>query len=197
VSQPKSGCLPPGKIFIVIKKKFIAPRRKIIFLAAAVAILAARPGFAGEPYLASVGPPPLRFEVVATDNALFLSKLELPKPKPVPQPAIAPPPFSEASKHTEIAGGPGMNVPSAAGNGLPVPAVPAITAATPPNAASDLLNITPQMINDYFRPSQIQGPPSSTMPFQPGQPIFVPAELGFVPPTPPVIGNSQAIYQSK
>jgi len=181
----------------VIKKKFTAYHQKIIFLAMAVAILATRDGFASGPYLTVVGPPPLRFEVAATDNALFLSELALPRPRPATEPETTPPPPAPVPKPAETAGGPGMNVPSAAGNGGAVPAVPAKSVATPPNAASDLLNITPQMINDYFRPSQIQGPPSSAMPFQPGQPIFVPAELGFVPPTPPVIGNSQAIYQSQ
>ena len=188
-----AGGLPPGKIFIVIEFFLKALRRKTIFLAATVAMLAVQDGFASTPYLTSVGPPPLRFEVVATENVLFLSQLALPKQKPVPEPEIGPP----ATNETEIVAGPGMNIPVAAGNGVSVPAVPAKIAATSPNAASELLNITPQMINDYFRPSQILGPPSSAMPFQPGQPIFVPAELGFVPPTPPVIGNSQAIYQSR
>lgn len=93
-----------------------------------------------------------------------------PAPKPVPQDA-------------QVATPPEEVVP------FPANIAPAI-----PNPASDVLSVTPQMINEYFKPNRRDDGSGGPNPFQSGDTIFVPAELGFVPPMP---AQSRAIYTSK
>jgi hypothetical protein len=78
-----------------------------------------------------------------------------------------------------------------AGNGGLMSGAAAGNAGASPNSASDMLSITPQMINEYFKPNREDNEEAG--PLRHGDTIFVPAELGFVPPTP----ESRAIYQSK
>jgi len=137
-----------------------------------------------EAYLKSVGPPPLRFELVATNNTLFICELTLPKPKEAKEPGIPIAPAMPVVFEREIAGGTenrGQVFGEAAKN-----------SGILDNPASNLLSITPEMINKYFKPEEREAAPAPNL-FQPGQVIFVPAELGFVPPTP----QSRAIYNSK
>lgn len=135
-----------------------------------------------QPYLASVGPTPLRFELVSTNNALFLEELVLPRLKPKPEPPMPPPAPKAAPEET--------NSVSTLG---PLALFQASLAPTPGNPASNLLNVTPQMIDQYFKPTRGDGSDSGDGGFQRGQSIFVPAELRFVPPMP----QSRAIYISK
>jgi hypothetical protein len=149
-------------------------------------ILAAQMASGNEPYLSSVGPSPLRFEFTGISNPLFLAKLVLPKLGETNATAIATPPTAgtNTAPTTGLAGAaPGKN---SAGNFLDTAKI----AEDAANPASDLLSITPQMINQYFQPNRVEGPGQ----FQPGDTIMVPAELGFVPPIP---AGSRAIYISR
>jgi hypothetical protein len=145
----------------------------------AAVIFAVQNVSANQPYLASVGPKPLRFEVVSTNNALFLAELTLPAPKALPQPPMPPPASKSAPEETNAVAEPG-----------PMELFPANPASTPGNPASNMLNMSPKMIDDYFKPTRGDG---SDGDFQRGQSIFVPSELRFVPPMP----QSRAIYISK
>ena len=171
-----------------MKKKLDVLIRKGIFPVMAMLLLAMQSASGGEAYLASIGPPPLRFEYVDNNNALFISELALPQPKPAVQPPM-PQPQPEAKADTNsVAGG----IVPGAENGVPIFPGPAKNAPGFLSPASDMLSITPQMISEYFKPSRAEGD-SEPGPFQHGQSIFVPAELGFVPPAP----ESRAIYNSK
>lgn len=152
----------------------------------AAVILAATNALAGEPYLKLVGPPPLRFQVFA-NNPVFLAELALPKPivpKPTEVTILTNTPVTQtnitsssaAESQTIVAGG----TPNNSG-GMADP-------------ASNMLPITPQMINQYFKPDSMGTPSSESNPFQRGQRIMIPAELGFVPPTP---GRGHAIYNGR
>jgi hypothetical protein len=153
--------------------------RNGIVPAMAMVLLAIQSLSGAESYLKSVGPPPLRFEYVDNNNTLFLSELTLPRLKPVAQPPM-PPPQPKASLETNsMAGG----TVAGAGNGVPILPVPAENALSPNSSASDMLSITPQMISEYFKPYRAEGAPEPS-PDQRGQTFSVPAELGFVPPTP-------------
>lgn len=146
----------------------------------------------GEPYLALVGPPDLRFEVTATNNPLFTAELVLPKQ------ILSAPPDSTVPGETNAMGnasGPGLD---GAGAGA-AEFAPGIAGGAAKNtgqaagAASDMLNMQSQMVTEYLKPEQSAFPDAEPSPFQRGQSILVPAELGFVPPTP----GSRAIYLSK
>jgi hypothetical protein len=151
-------------------------------------------------YLQSVGPPPMRFEAVATNDSWFLSKLALPKPKAaVPSNNAAP--ATEPTNAAEVVrdANPERAVPAKTKQ-VPVVAVTKVkensTNSTP--SASDMLTITPQMINEYFKPAPAEAAGSPTNSLPPGATIFVPAELQFVPPTLSVPSTgSRAIYQSQ
>ena len=153
----------------------------------AVAFLVMQEASGAEAYLKSVGPPPLRFEFISTNNTLFLSELALPKPKavkPLPMPVAL---TNSAPSQTSLSGGePGLDMLGSGNDGL----MPGNTGASP-NSASDMLSVSPQMINEYFKPSREGNQDSG--PLQHGDTIYVPAELGFVPP----MSGSRAIYQSK
>ena len=146
----------------------------------------------GDPYLAAAGPPLLRFEVITTNSPLFTAELVLPKQKISEPPALA---VAGGTNAAENASGQELNV---AGGGAAeyvagITGGAARNTGNAANAASELLNITPQMISKYLKPEQSEIPAAGPGPFQRGQSIMVPAELGFVPPMP---GN-RAIYTSK
>ena len=135
-------------------------------------------GGAAYPYLRIVGPPPLRFEAVAVQSPMFLAELALPKPKIAPQPPMpASQQTNNAAETQTIASPPPLLVPR------PLPLQ---------NPASDLLSVTPEIINTYFKPNRRDSDIDETNAYQPGQSIFVPAELGFMPPM-----SDRAMYISK
>ena len=160
-----------------------------IILALAIGLFATEAKCSDTPYLRLVGPPPLRFEVIAPKSPLFIVELVLPKPHnanvadddATNTPAVAKP----APSSTGV---------DAAGFSDGFLGGPAKNAANPASAASDMLNITPQMFTKYLKPDSSEDPNDGAGQFQPGQSILVPAELGFVPPLP---GGNRAIYISK
>jgi hypothetical protein len=140
-------------------------------------------------YLAIVGPPPLRFEAPAANDPVFIKELTLPKPDETAATLTVLPPDSEAKPP---AGGATNNVSTAAGSGGLGGA--AKNAPGKVHPASNLLSTMPRMMTDYLRPIRGGGAGDDSSEFQPGDTIFVPTELGFVPPMP---GHSRAIYQSR
>jgi hypothetical protein len=168
-----------NKILNVFNRKGIIPAMAMLFLAI-------QSVSGEEAYLKTVGPPPLRFQFVDTSNSLFLQELALPKPRPVEQPPM-PKPQAEAAPETHIAtSGPVL------GSMGPFSPGPGNNALSPGGSASDMLSISPQMISDYFKPYRAEGATEPSLD-QRGQILFVPAELGFVPP----MAGSRATYNSK
>jgi hypothetical protein len=158
-----------------------------ITLAMVIGLFATEAKSSNTPYLKLVGPPPLRFEVITPNSPLFIAELALPKPNndnAVEETAtnnLA----ADGNETKPAVGSTEANMDGILGG-------PAKNAVNPANAASDMLNITPQMITEYLKPDRSEAPEAGQ--FQPGQSILVPAELGFVPPMP---GGSRAIYISK
>jgi hypothetical protein len=167
------------------------PNWNLIIPVMATVLLAMQGVSSAEGYLAAIGPVPLRFAYVDNNNALFLSELAPPKLKPVIQPPM-PPPQTNAQPETVVADSPPLAGLFGPVSGVPLSPGPERNGHDRGSSASDMLNITPQMISEYFKPSRAEGE-SEPSPFQHGESIFVPAELGFVPPTP----GSRAIYNSK
>jgi len=185
-------------------------------------LLAARGDSGSKPYLKVTGPPPLRFEYVAENDAQFLALLTLPKQQESPITNMPPPkPESEkAETYTSGAmqspvisasaypyglfsfggfpygmppyGMPPWGAPPMGAYGSYPTAVPTMPAGVPGNSASNMLSVNPQMINDYFK-SNPTGATGATQ-YQPGDTITVPQELGFVPPA---NAPSQSSYTSK
>jgi hypothetical protein len=195
----------------------------VIILAIALGLLMARGASDSRPYLKVTGPPPLRFQYVAASTPELLALLVLPKqaastitnmPPSKPESARA---ENYNSGNTILpvisSGAPGMfpfgafpyggmypyGMPPygmAMGTGMygPAPmAVPTVPVGVSSNSASNMLSVTPQMINDYFKSNPTEPAPAPSQ-YQPGQAIMVPQELGFVPPT---IPQSQSSYTSK
>jgi hypothetical protein len=143
----------------------------------------------GVPYLALVGPPDLRFEVTATNNPLFTAELVLPK-----QILSAPPEPAVPGETNAVGNGAGQGLNAGAAEyGSAKTGGAAKNTGQAGDAASDLLNIQPQMVTEYLKPDQNVFPDAEPGSFQRGQSIMVPVELGFVPPIP----GSRAIYISK
>jgi hypothetical protein len=162
--------------------KILKKVRKII-LGLAVVFFAVQKVTSGEPYLKSAGPPALRIAMAVTPNPFILMELKLPTPTtnaPPPMP-VPPPKPADTDAQNEVP--PGMMGP-----------FPANFSPSPQNPASGMLNMTPQMIDEYFKPRRRGDGTNDSDAFQPGDTIFVPAELGFVPPMP---AQSRAIYISK
>jgi hypothetical protein len=151
-------------------------------------------GGASLPYLPTIGPSPLRFEYVAPPDASFLEKLVLPKPRFIPDPPMPGclPPTNEDD--TIISSSTSSPVILPAKTGPPFLGGMPGNSAGSKNSASDLLNLTPAMINNYFKPRRRDGDGSDSGAFQQGDSIYVPAEMGFVPPGSP---ESRAVYRSK
>ena len=63
-------------------------------------------------------------------------------------------------------------------------------------AASDLLTVTPQMINEYLKPGRSRSGSGNQFD-QPGVVVFVPAEMQFQPPAPKTGTESRATYRSQ
>jgi hypothetical protein len=155
------------------------------FFFGAVIVFFALQKMQGDPYLNLIGPPPLRFEVIATNNPVFEKELALPMPKDDNAPADISPtntpsaPAQSSSNGVSGAQSPKVFLSDAAKN-----------AKRPVNPANNLLSTEPQMINQYLQPDRN----ADANAYQPGDTIFVPAELGFVPPMPV---ENRAIYQSR
>lgn len=141
----------------------------------------------GDPYLALIGPPPLRFEVIAPNNPLFEKGLALPMPKDDSIPTAVFPMNTPAAPVQSLSNGvsstksPKVFLSDAAKN-----------AKSQANPANNLLSTEPQMINQYLQPDRNAAGDANS--YQPGDTIFVPAELGFLPPMPV---ENRAIYQSR
>jgi hypothetical protein len=194
-----------------------------IIVAMVMGLLAARGVSGGKPYLKVTGPPPLRFEVVAVNNAGFLALLTLPTQKESSITNMPPPKPESARAETYTSGDTimpvisnggfpygmfpygafpyggmyGMSPWGAPGMGVYAPppmAVPTTPAGASSKSASNMLSVTPQMITNYFT-NPAEPAPAPPSQYQPGQSIMVPQELGFVPP--PTIPQSQSSYTSK
>lgn len=158
------------------------------FPAVAMAIFALQKVHGAELYLPIVGPPPLRFEPPATINPDIISELALPEPKDTRATVTILPPESRAKPSVQSATN---NVLTAASpSGFLSDAAKTAEGLTGP--ASNLLSIMPRMMTEYLKPVGNAADDSSS--YQPGDTIFVPAELGFVPPIP---GQNRAIYRSR
>ncbi|MGA2867994.1 MAG: hypothetical protein ABSF34_02370 [Verrucomicrobiota bacterium] len=158
-------------------------------------------------YLPGVGVPPLRIEVVTTNEFNYLA-------------------FSEAlsAVRTNLATAPTINtvnsdnssatspsIPKTIANNSPAAANILITTspetgddgekdgrqpnnfAFPSSTASDLLTVTPQMITQYLKPEANE----TNQLDRPGVVVFVPADMPFMPPTQKTVPESRAIYQSR
>ena len=168
-----------------------------VILALVIGILAAQSAQGRQPYLPLVGPPPLRFEVPLTNTPVILAELTLPVPE------------SETDTNQD------KTKTAANKNELPLAPAPVLPAATlaaanmykkdtvvdtaegappTPNPASNMLNVMPQMYNQYFMPTPGGGAVVGPNGYQTGDTVLVPAELGFVPPLPP---QSRAVYKSQ
>lgn len=154
-----------------------------------LAILTLQKVQGGELYLAIVGPPPLRFEPAAINDPVFTQELQLPAPRDTKFAVSIIPTNVPASAAAETA----LNDVVKAESAPPVTSPAAISAEVPAGPASNLLPTIPQMMMDYLKPNQSADPGESS-PYQPGDTIFAPAELNFLPPIP---GQSRAIYQSR
>ena len=155
-------------------------------------------------YLPVVGVPPLRIEVVTTNEFNYLA-------------------FNEAfsAARTNLATAPAINtdnssatspsIPKTIANNNPAAANVLITTSSetgddgekdgrqpvnfafPSSTASDLLTVTPQMITQYLKP---EGNETNQLD-RPGVVVFVPADMPFMPPTQKTVPESRAIYQSR
>jgi hypothetical protein len=168
-----------------------------IILALVIGILAAQSAQGRQPYLPLVGPPPLRLEMPATNTPAILAELALPMPESE----------TDTNQDTTKTAANKNELPFA-----PPPILPAATLAAAnmykketvvdtaqgapptPNPASNMLNIAPQMYNQYFMPTPGGGAVAGPNGYQTGDTVLVPAELGFVPPLPP---QSRAVYKSQ
>jgi len=134
-----------------------------------------------EAYLPLVGPPPLRFEEKLASAA---------------QISWTPPPIVvETNPPPEISAIPSHNIeaaaPASASTNAPAPSPPenlSTNSTSETHSANDLLVVTPEMLVDYFKPSNVTT--NSTD-------VQVPASVNFTPPASALIPSSQAIYQSQ
>jgi hypothetical protein len=167
--------------------KILETRFFLGIMTLAMGLLTAQKAFGGDTYLSQVGPSSLRFEAPAVENPIFLAELALPKPKadePIPLPKVPVGQDKSGSANADSAENPGGIFAGLLKN-----------AQTPASPASDMLNMTPQMIVEYLKPNRSEGPRGDEpSPYQPGQSIVAPDELNFLPPLP---GGNRAIYISK
>ncbi|MGO8766844.1 MAG: hypothetical protein ACLQSR_17135 [Limisphaerales bacterium] len=138
------------------------------------------------PYLALVGPPPLRFESPIQYENNFTGM-----PKPEPAPVI----IAETNATVVTATTSNTNSVSALSGTSQSPASTtsspenlSTNAIAPASSANDLLVVTPEMLVDYFK--QNGGSTNSNN-------VRVAAPVDFTPPPPASNPSSQAIYQSQ
>lgn len=162
-------------------------------------------------YLSKIGPPPLRFWVVTTNDFNYSRfKLESARAASNPTPAsgtdtnqiaasaaesrnqtVAPTSwFSTGNTELRELNQPGTGEGNMAGEEKPY--IPRENFNFPSPAASDLLTVTPQMIAQYLKPDS-----HATNSFDhPGTAVFVPADTSFMPPTVNIRSESQANYHT-
>jgi hypothetical protein len=139
----------------------------------------------GGAYLPLVGPPPLRFEMAmvhAPKNSWML-----PAPPPPVTVTETNPPTASVIPSNNIVPAPPPGTPTNAPAVLP-PADSSAKSATPTRPAEDLLVVTPEMLVDYFKPTNAATNANSA---------HVPLPLNFTPPTSLPIPSSQAIYKNQ
>ena len=155
-------------------------------------------------YLPVVGVPPLRIEVVTTNEFNYLAFNETFSAART-NPATAP--------NTDNSSATSPSIPKTIANNNPDnPAAANVLISTrsengddgekdgrqpvnfafPSSTASDLLTVTPQMIAQYLKPD----PTATNALDRPGAVVFVPADLPFTPPAPKSNPESQANYHS-
>lgn len=184
----------PGKIFGVL-------------FAIVLGGFAAREIHANSAYLPSVGPPPLRFQMVSMLNPLLAAKLFPPLFPPktnsvantnTAEEEVAMKPINnQAVSNTNLIAPANTNVATAATNATVLPMAMTDTniplqplgSILSPSSASDLLTVTPQMLIEYLKP--VQAGTNQT------EGVVAPAAVQFVPPTPAVPAESRAIYKSQ
>jgi hypothetical protein len=152
-----------------------------------MAFLALQKVQGGGLYLAIVGSPPVRYESPAMNDPVFIEELSLPKPKDTKTSVTILPPDSKANSSVQSTTNDVVAAASPSGS-MSDAAKSAEGLAAP---ASNLLSIMPRMMTEYLKPIQTA---DDSSPYQAGDTIFVPVELGFVPPIP---GQNRAIYQSR
>lgn len=156
------------------------------FFVALMAFFALQKVQGREFYLALLGPPPLRFEAMATNDAVFMRELALPSPKD-----------TRFKVNILSTNSPDMKERHPDSEASDKPVKPGDLKDAAKNAkgrldpANNLLSTMPQMINQDLKPDR---PVEDAGAYQPGDVIFVPAELNFVPPMP---GQSRAIYRTR
>jgi hypothetical protein len=159
-------------------------------------------------YLPLVGVPPMRIEVVTTNEFNYLAFSEA---------------LSAASTNlttapiitTDNSSATSPSIPKTIANNNPAdnPAAANVLISTssetgddgekdgrqpvnfafPSSTASDLLTVTPQMITQYLKPEANE----TNQLDRPGVVVFVPADMPFMPPTQKTVPESRAIYQSR
>jgi len=160
-------------------------------------------------YLPTVGSPPLRFVAEATNYFVYdpKSMVLAAKPKDTNSTVTSPmtSPMANATNGVESSS---QNPMAATDAQRPSTMVSSMlnenkgssqryNSDFSPGAASDLLTVTPQMINEYLKPGRYK-PGNGTNQFdQPGAVVFVPAEMQFRPPAPKNSTESQATYRSQ
>src|ERR1700739_4785686 len=147
------------------------------FFGAMMAIFALYKVQGGSFYLALLGPPPLRFEATTTNEVAFTKELALPMPKETKVTVTILSTNSPSMKNTR----PGPNASAKSNNGKNSSGIlneAAKNAKSRLNPANNLLSTIPQMINQDLKPDR---PADDASSYQPGDVIFVPAELNFVP----------------
>jgi hypothetical protein len=179
--------------------------------AAAVALCLAAPAKSINAYLPIVGPPPLSFWVVTT-NEFNYSRFEAELAKVISKPPLA----SQADTNVMVGAMGGTNdvtllaqspAPVAqtmrnqtfshlddqqSGSGMEKESGQKESFAFPETTASDLLTVTPQMIAQYLKPD----PNATNSLDRPGAVVFIPADVPFTPPAPKGTPDSQAKYHS-
>jgi hypothetical protein len=161
-----------------------------IFFGAMMAIFALQKLQGRDFYLALLGPPPLRFEATATNDVAFIRELALPMSEDTKVSVSILSTNSPSMKET----GQGQNASAKdpkPKNSSGILNDAAKNAKSRLNPANNLLSTMPQMINQDLKPDR---PADDAGMYQPGDIIFVPAELTFVPPMP---GQNRAIYRSR
>jgi hypothetical protein len=187
----KTGDQDRKNIFYLMTGIFNSRRFGKILPGVIMAFLALQKMQGEEMYLALVGPPPLRFEAAAVNDPVFIGELMRPKQAdtqatvvilPTNAPSVVTASVTASSTSSNVSKSdlaPGILIDAAKrAEGLDDP-------------ASNLLSIMPRMMTEYLKPIRNEGGGDT---YQSGDTIFVPAELGFVPPMP---GQNRAIYQSR
>jgi hypothetical protein len=177
-------------LFYLVSKILYARNFSGIFFAAAVGMLGMQTAFGSNLYLALVGPPPMRYEVEAPKDPVFMAELALPSSEPTNEPDVA---ASSAGTNAPVANASVPKFPMQSTGPVTYTATAGI-AAPPVVPASNLLIANPWMITQYLTPYlNNNGAATGVGPYQPGDAIFVPEESGFVPPMP----GSRATYHSQ